>query len=83
MSRKKEDSQLELEFRRICDGFNRLNLKLPFEIVFADKRVNSAGLQLADLVARPIGLSVLKPAQKNRAFELLKSKFFVVVEETR
>lgn len=73
---KKEDSQLELEFRRICDGFNRLNLKLPFEIVFADKRVNSAGLQLADLVARPIGLSVLKPAQKNRAFELLKSKFF-------
>lgn len=73
---KKEDTQLELEFRRICDGFNRLELKMPFEIVFADKRVNSAGLQLADLVARPIGLGVLKPDQKNRAFELLKSKFF-------
>src|SRR5262245_43093412 len=52
---KKEDNELELEFRRICDGANRLGIALPFDVVFADKRVNSAGLQLADLVARPIG----------------------------
>jgi len=38
---------------------------------------------LADLVARPIGLGVLKPDQKNRAFELLKSKFFAVEEEIK
>lgn len=72
----KEDKELELEFRRVCDGANRRNISLPFSISFGDKRVNSSGLQLADLVARPIGLSVLRPAQANRAFEVLKRKFF-------
>jgi hypothetical protein len=32
-------------------------------------------LQIADLVARPIGLSVLRPDQENRAFEIIKNKF--------
>ncbi|WP_374585342.1 DUF3800 domain-containing protein [Pseudoduganella sp.] len=73
---KKEDSDLELEFRRICGGSNRLGSPFPFDIVFADKKVNSAGRQLADLVARPIGLSVVRPTQENRAFEVLKKKFF-------
>ncbi|MFP5384224.1 MAG: DUF3800 domain-containing protein [Gammaproteobacteria bacterium] len=72
----KEDKDLELEFRRICDGANRERQRLPFEIVFADKKTNSAGLQLADLVARPVGLSVLRPDQDNRAFDVLKRKFF-------
>lgn len=73
---KKEDTELELEFRRICDGANRQGVRLPFDIIFADKKANSAGLQLADLVARPIGLSVLRPDQGNRAFDVLKKKFF-------
>ncbi len=73
---KKEDNELELEFRRMCDGENRLGISLPFNIIFADKKVNSAGLQLADLVARPIGMSVLRPMQENRAFDVLKKKFF-------
>lgn len=72
----KEDRDLELEFRRICDGMNRLSRPLPFEIVFADKKTNSSGLQLADLVARPIGLATLRPGQPNRAFDVLKRKFF-------
>lgn len=72
----KEDDELELEFRRICDGANRLGKRLPFDVKFASKKVNSAGLQLADLVARPVGLSVLRPGQSNRAFEVLKRKFF-------
>jgi hypothetical protein len=72
----KEDKDLELEFRRICDGANRQSRRLPFEIVFADKKSNSPGLQLADLVARPVGLSVLRPNQENRAFDVLKRKFF-------
>ncbi len=72
----KEDKDLELEFRRVCDGANRLGRSLPFEIVFADKKTNSPGLQLADLVARPIGLNVLRPSQANRAFEVLTKKFF-------
>ncbi|MCF6262967.1 MAG: DUF3800 domain-containing protein [Xanthomonadales bacterium] len=73
---KKEDRELELEFRRVCDGYNRLEIPLPFEVLFSDKKVMSSGLQLADLVARPIGLDFLKPEQKNRAFEVLKEKFY-------
>lgn len=73
---KKEDAELELEFRRICDGSNSGGLLLPFDIVFADKKTNLAGLQLADLVARPIGINYLRPAQENKAFELLKTKFY-------
>lgn len=73
---KKEDNELELEFRRICDGANRLGKSLPFDVRFANKQVNSAGLQLADLVARPVGLNVCRPGQENRAFEVLKRKFY-------
>jgi hypothetical protein len=29
-----------------------------------------------DLVARPIGMRVLRPNQENRAFDVLKKKFF-------
>jgi alpha-glucosidase (family GH31 glycosyl hydrolase) len=52
---KKEDDELELEFRRICDGLNTREKILPFEILFSDKKAMSSGLQLAE-VARPIGL---------------------------
>ncbi len=72
----KEDKALELEFRRICDGNNNLGINLPFEILFSDKKVMSSGLQLADLVARPIGLKTLRPQQENRAFDVLKYKFY-------
>lgn len=73
---KKEDAELELEFRRICDGENQGNRQLPFNIVFADKKTNLTGLQLADLVARPVGLNYIRPKQANQAFALLKKKFF-------
>ncbi|OMH30524.1 DUF3800 domain-containing protein [Motiliproteus sp. MSK22-1] len=72
----KEDNELELEFRRVCDGMNKGRRKLPFEIVIAHKQTNSEGLQLADLVARPIGLSVLRPKQPNRAYEIIERKLF-------
>jgi hypothetical protein len=71
----KEDLEAELEFRRICDGHNATRQRLPFEIVMSDKRCNSAGLQLADLVARPIGRKVIDPAQPNRAYDILERKF--------
>ena len=73
---KKEDAELELEFRRICDGSPSGGRTLPFDVVFADKKTNLAGLQLADLVARPVGINHLRPAQENQAFELLKTKFY-------
>ena len=73
---RKEDAELELEFRRIGDLGNASAPQAQLEIVFADKRTNLTGLQLADLVARPIGLSYLRPKQPNQAFELLKRKFY-------
>lgn len=72
----KEDRELELEFRRVCDGNNRLGISLPFEVIFSDKKAMSSGLQLADLVARPIGLKTLRPEHENRAFDVLKYKFY-------
>lgn len=72
---KREDRELKLEFLRVAGGDNYGNARFPFQLVFADKKSNSAGLQLADLFARPVGMSVWKPAQENRAFEVLKAKF--------
>nr|WKF60547.1 hypothetical protein HUO10_005068 [Paraburkholderia busanensis] len=45
-------------------------------MVVCDKKANSEGLQLCDLMARPIGLSVLRPDQANRAYQILEKKFF-------
>jgi hypothetical protein len=71
---KKEDADLELAFRRA--GVNNAKGKtLPFEFIFSDKRSNSTGLQLSDLIARPVGLSILRPKQPNRAYEHIKIKF--------
>jgi hypothetical protein len=73
---KREDTELELEFRRICEGGNGLGHALPFRLVMADKRTNSEGLQIADMVARPVALSVLRPEQPNRAVAILAGKFW-------
>jgi len=75
-----EDDQLELEFRRICDNERNWGYKAPdftkvgFEPVFLKKAVNSTGLQLADLTARPIALQTLRPGQANRAFKIIRPK---------
>ncbi len=69
-----EDRLLELEFRRICAGDNKHQMPYPFVPVFASKKVNSTGLQFADLVARPIGLAFLRPEQTNRAYKILATK---------
>jgi len=50
-----EDNALELEFRRLRDGTGYVGQMPNLEIVFMDKKHNSAGLQFADLVAHPIG----------------------------
>jgi hypothetical protein len=71
---RREDDELELAFRRIRDGANRQGAMPGFEIVFADKKTNSAGLQLADLTARPIGRHVLDPTQPNRAWDIIEPK---------
>ena len=71
----REDEDLELEFRRQLDHTKVEGLADSLDIVFADKQTNSAGLQLADMVARPIGRHILNPQQGNRAYEVLRGKF--------
>lgn len=77
---KREDQELELHFRRIAGNqvqWGRLRpdfSQVRWEPVFVDKRANSSGLQLADLMARPLGLRVLRPKQPNRAFDVLRPK---------
>ncbi|MCK5798191.1 MAG: DUF3800 domain-containing protein [Deltaproteobacteria bacterium] len=73
---KKEDSALELAFRRFCDADgNVLKHRLPMRLVFGGKQGNYLGLELADQVARPIGRHVLKPDQANRAYDVIETRF--------
>lgn len=73
---RKEDMELEFAFRRFCNNANAHSRALPFELVMVPKTANSPGLQLADLIARPIGLHHLRPGQPNRAFEIIRSKLY-------
>lgn len=72
---KKEDNDLELAFRRACAGHTQLAEALPFEIRFSDKRANSTGMQLADLVARPIGQEIIQPGSQVRIYPIIQAKF--------
>ena len=66
---KKEDDELELEFRRICQDKN-----YKFNIILADKKINSVGLQLSDMIARPIGRHLINPKEDNRAYNIIEKK---------
>lgn len=72
---RKEDRELELAFRRVCDGNNVLRRPLPLSLAMVPKAANSAGLQLTDLMARPVGLKHLRPDQPNRAYDIIEPKF--------
>ena len=64
-----EDRKLKATFAEINREFNNL-----FAIVFADKKTNTTGLQVADLMAAPIGRHVLHPTQSNRAWDVIAQK---------
>lgn len=72
---KNEDGELKSEFRRLCEKNREEGRGYPFDVVFVDKKANHLGLQLADLLARPIGLSILRPDQVNRTYEVMEKKF--------
>jgi hypothetical protein len=72
---KREDAELKLAFRRLCDsGDGRAGMP-KFSIEFFDKKSNMLGLQIADLVSTPIGHHVMRPERRNRAFEVIREKF--------
>ena len=71
----KEDRQLTEAFRRVRHSENPSDQTLQgLEIVFADKKANSAGLQIADLTARPIGRHFIDSEQSNRAWDAIETK---------
>lgn len=76
----REDRDLELDFRRICEGNQEFNYLHPrfkqmrFKSLFLKKSANSTGLQIADLIARPVALHELRPHQQNRAFNIIEPK---------
>lgn len=83
---KNEDRELELTFRRIVAGGNVWGTRRErFEMHeaeprFVPKSVNSNGLQLADLTARPIALRTLRPDQPNRAYDVIRTKLAVPIK---
>ncbi len=83
---KSEDAELESAFRRIVAGENgwdwvkRDFSSMEFEPKFAKKSVNSTGLQLADLTARPIAIKTLRPKQANRAYDVILTKMGAIKE---
>jgi hypothetical protein len=71
---RQEDRLLELEFRRVQGTTRVRGLAQTLEFRCAPKSANSSGLQLADMIARPIGLSVVRGEQSNRAWDVIRSK---------
>jgi hypothetical protein len=71
---KREDDELELEFRRICGGANYRREHFSLEPRFVPKSGNVPGVQIADLVARPIARHIMEPSQTNRAYAVIETK---------
>lgn len=67
---KSEDKELVSNFLKIKDKNSFEN----FDLEIISKLSNSLGLQVVDLIARPIGINLLHPCQQNKAFEIIKSK---------
>ena len=69
---RREDANLVQDFRRISDGDNRIGTNTSgFALVFADKKSNSVGMQIADLTAYSIGRVYVAPDKPNRVWEML------------
>jgi hypothetical protein len=70
---KKEDSRLELTFRRIMDTNDMANVAALVPL-FLDKKANADGLQIADLCCHPVGQHIVNPQFSNRALKVILQK---------
>jgi hypothetical protein len=68
----KEDAAVSSTLRRIAGPHHSWE--------FAPKRRGLPGLELADMVARPIGLGVIRPDQPNRALECIKGRLRLLIQ---
>ena len=71
---KTEDKILKKEFEQILEDSSFQGSSLNFELVIANKRVNSTGLQIADLTARPIAYKIIHPDKNNHPYEIIQDK---------
>lgn len=69
-----EDRELEDEFDRIMQRTKMRGMPNSFRFCIAHKQANSTGLQVADLVARPIGTHLLHPERSNRAWDRILNR---------
>lgn len=70
------DKSLKFAFEKILKQNYILNIQYPLKLLFVEKKTNSIGLQIADLVAYPIGRFIVAPQNKNPAFEVISEKFY-------
>lgn len=71
----REDRELEESFSNYSHEKHRV-LAHNLALKMCSKQVNSSGLQIADLIATPIGHNFLRPNQKNRAYEIVSKKIY-------
>jgi len=80
---KREDRKLESYVQKILSGGGPMSMwPIPnLEIKFLSKQDNEIGLQIADLIARPIGVDYLNqqnffdPPKRNPPYEIIWTKF--------
>jgi len=70
-----QNKELEQAFQNIIEKNKGSQKDYPLKLIFGDKKANSVGLQIADLIAYPIGRYVLKPDEENLAFKIVEQKF--------
>lgn len=71
---KREDANLLIAFDKLLRERETAVMARTFEPIFVSKKTNSSGLQIADMVARPLGIGYLRPEQQNRSLEIIRAK---------
>lgn len=72
---KSEDERLSATFEKVRGG-TTTGAMPNLRYQFVSKKANSTGLQLADLIARPIAMNTIRPDQRNRAYEVVEPKLW-------
>ena len=79
---KSEDEKLSATFEEVRGGSGGIAAMPNLRYQFVSKKANSTGLQLADLIARPIAMNTIRPDQRNRAYEVVEPKLWRNVDGT-
>ena len=59
-----QNKELEETFQEIIEKNKTSQNQCPIRLIFGHKKTNSVGLQIADLVAYPIGRHILRSRQE-------------------